>query len=149
VSGRKTSSNQRIVSCQASGLLEDVQHLSDASTRKEIAPAWLPISRLRCGSLRPRQTRARSRAGSQKLASHTLRHEAVRPLANEPNLECDPGVHLHDPRPESIRELTKPCVIHAGLQPGEVGMVEGIKHVGPDLQFNVFVEREIPGNAEV
>jgi len=62
------------------------------------------------------------------------------PLPNEPTLECDPGVYLHDPRSESIRELTKACIIHAGLKPGEVRMVEGIKHVGTDLQFKVFPE---------
>ena len=59
---------------------------STPSSRKEIAPTRMPLvvfGAVICACA----TRERSRAGLQKPASRTLRHEAVRPLTNEPSLE--------------------------------------------------------------
>ena len=59
--------------------------------------------------------------------------------------ERDARIPLHHAGSLGAQKLTESRVIKARLQPGEVRMVEGIKHVGPDLQFKVFVERKILG----
>jgi len=144
---RRAWSDERTGVATLPGSWKMSSSFSAPSSKREIAPTWMPM--VVFAALVSAFTSPARAGGGQKFTPRILRHEAVRPLTNEPSLERNPGVHLHDPRSDSIRELTKPRVIHAGYQPVEVRMVESIKHVGPDLQFNAFAEREIPGNTEV